>query len=201
MKTLNRAVFVLLLAILLIVLELPSVWETGDQQGDRLMASGQYQQAGEVYQDRMRQGVAWFRAGEFERAQLAFTGIGTAEGYYNLGNSLVMQGQYRQAEEAFQNALDLRPDWNDAANNLAIATERAEHLDSKGGDLGDQRVGADEIRFNPDAPSGGQDTQVDSKTAANDQTMQALWLRRVQTRPADFLKAKFSYQRAGQEQP
>jgi Ca-activated chloride channel family protein len=26
--------------------------------------------------------------------------------------------------------------------------------------------------------------------------MQSLWLRRVQTRPADFLKAKFEYQQA-----
>jgi Ca-activated chloride channel family protein len=28
--------------------------------------------------------------------------------------------------------------------------------------------------------------------------MQALWLRRVQTRPADFLRAKFAYQQAAQ---
>jgi Ca-activated chloride channel family protein len=26
--------------------------------------------------------------------------------------------------------------------------------------------------------------------------MQAMWLRRVQTRPADFLRAKFAYQHA-----
>jgi Ca-activated chloride channel family protein len=32
------------------------------------------------------------------------------------------------------------------------------------------------------------------------QEIQALWLRRISTRPADFLKAKFAYQEAAQAQ-
>ncbi|HIE98204.1 MAG: hypothetical protein ABGZ53_25045 [Fuerstiella sp.] len=34
----------------------------------------------------------------------------------------------------------------------------------------------------------------------SDSAMQALWLRRVQTKPADFLKAKFAYQLATGDQ-
>ena len=65
-----------------------------------------------------------------------------------------------------------------------------------GGDLGDQEIGADKIVFDKKSKDGGQDTEIDGGDALSDQQIQALWLRRVQTRSADFLKAKFSYQQA-----
>jgi Ca-activated chloride channel family protein len=37
---------------------------------------------------------------------------------------------------------------------------------------------------------------MDGDQAATSTDVQAMWLRRVQSRPADFLKAKFSYQQA-----
>jgi Ca-activated chloride channel family protein len=40
---------------------------------------------------------------------------------------------------------------------------------------------------------------VSNEEVMNDATMQALWLKRVQTQPADFLRAKFSYQNAMQQ--
>jgi Ca-activated chloride channel homolog len=65
-----------------------------------------------------------------------------------------------------------------------------------GGDMGDQKIGADKIVFDKNAQSEGQDTEVAGGKALSDEEMQSLWLRRVQTRPADFLKAKFEYQQA-----
>jgi Ca-activated chloride channel family protein len=35
---------------------------------------------------------------------------------------------------------------------------------------------------------------------ANDASLQQIWLRQVQTRPADFLRSKFAYQLSRQQQ-
>jgi Ca-activated chloride channel family protein len=62
--------------------------------------------------------------------------------------------------------------------------------------MGDQKIGADEIVFDSAGKNAGQDTEIAGAQALSDQEIQALWLRRVQTRPADFLKAKFAFQLA-----
>ncbi|MBB3205841.1 Ca-activated chloride channel family protein [Rhodopirellula rubra] len=178
-----------------------SLWLTPDQRGQRLMDRQQYVDAAAAFRDPMRKGVAWFRAGEFEKAQRSFARVASADAEFNRGNCLVMLGQYEPAIERYDRALKLRPDWEDARVNREIAIARAAKLNNEGGDMGDQRLGADEIRFDKKKDSEGQNTEVDDSETISDSAMQALWLRRVQTKPADFLKAKFAYQLSDQEQP
>ena len=66
--------------------------------------------------------------------------------------------------------------------------------------MGDQKIGADEIKFDNKKKSEGQDTETQGDQPLSDSAMQALWLRRVQTKPAEFLKAKFAFQLARGEQ-
>ncbi|MFG0289550.1 MAG: tetratricopeptide repeat protein [Rhodopirellula sp. JB044] len=177
------------------------LWFSPDQQGQRLMDRQEYAAAAEAFEDPMRSGVAWYRAGEFEKAERAFARVATAEAEYNRGNCLVMLGQYEPAIERYDRALKLKPDWQDAIANRDLAAARAAKLNNEGGDMGDQRLGADEIRFDKKKNSEGQSTEVSQEKTMSDSAMQALWLRRVQTKPADFLKAKFAYQNAEQSQP
>jgi Ca-activated chloride channel family protein len=172
------------------------LWFTPDQLGQRLMKRERYAEAAEAFRDPMRKGVAWFRAGEFEKAEQTFARVATAEAEYNRGNCLIMQGKYEQAVERFDRALKLRPKWQAALNNRAIALARGEAVKREGGDMGDQQIGADDITFDKKKQSGGQETDVSGEQALSDSAMQAMWLRRVQTKPADFLKAKFAYQLA-----
>jgi Ca-activated chloride channel family protein len=169
-------------------------WFTPDQQGQRLMRRGDYQAAAETFRDPLRQGVAWFRAGEFETAERAFARVSTPEAEFNRGNCLLMRGKYDAAVERYTRALELRPGWEDAQINRQIALARAQRVEQTGGDLGDQKIGADEITFDKKKNAGGQDTNTDGEQPLSDAQMQALWLRRIQTTPADFLKAKFAYQ-------
>jgi Ca-activated chloride channel family protein len=175
-------------------------WFTPDQQGQRLMNRGEFQAAAETFRDPMRQGVAWFRAGEFEKAEQAFAWLGTPDAEFNRGNCLIMRGKYEEAVERFDRALELNPDFEDARVNREIAIARAKLVEKKGGDMGDQKIGADKIVFDKNKKSGGQDTDTEGSQPLSDSEMQALWLRRVQTKPADFLKAKFAYQLALGEQ-
>ena len=173
------------------------LWMTPDQQGQRLMNNGKFYEAAATFEDPIRQGVAWYRAGEFEKAEQAFARLSSAEAEFNRGNALIMRGKYDAAIQRFDRALELNPGWQDAEINRTIAIHRAKRIRAEGGEMGDQEIGADEIRFDK-KKRGGQDTEVESDSVVSNSTAQALWLRRVQTKPAEFLKAKFSYQLAEQ---
>ncbi|XZE52204.1 tetratricopeptide repeat protein [Planctomycetaceae bacterium SH139] len=177
------------------------LWFTPDQQGQRLLNRGEFRAAADTFRDPVRQGVAWFRAGEFEKAERTFALVATPEAEFNRGNCLVMQGKYEAAIERYDRALELRPDMNDAQVNREIATARAKSVERKGGDMGDQKLGADEITFDKANKAEGQETEITGKQPLSDAQMQAMWLRRVQTKPADFLKSKFAYKFATDSQP
>lgn len=170
------------------------LWFTPQQQGQRCFDRGDFESAAELFRDPMRIGAAWFRAGEFKKAEAAFARGPSANAEYNRGNCLVMMGKYETAVGRYDAALKLRPDWDAAKNNREIAASRAKLLEQKGGDMGDQKIGADEIRFDGKKSSEGQETTVTDAEAMSDASMQSLWLRRVQTKPADFLRAKFAFQ-------
>jgi len=172
------------------------LWFTPDQQGQRCFERGEFTEAAAHFHDPLRQGVAWYRAGEFTKAAQAFARRDTPEADYNQGNALLMHGDYRAAVACYDRALEKRPAWQEATENRTLALARAGMTEATGGDMGDQKVGADKIVFDKDQKNEGQDTEVGGGKALSDQEIQALWLKRVQTRPADFLKAKFAYQQA-----
>lgn len=176
------------------------LWYTPDQQGRRYFQRGEYSAAAQVFRDPMWQGAAWYRAGEFEKAVQVFARRDTAEAHFNQGNAWLMRGKYDSAIASYDRALEMRPDWKEAVDNRDLATARAKMVEQKGDDMGDQKIGADKVVFDKSAKNEGQETQVDGGQAVSNQDIQAMWLRRVQTRPADFLKAKFSYQQAARDE-
>ena len=181
----------------LLALSWMGLWLTPDQQGRRLMERESFAEAAETFHDPMWRGVAWYRAGEFEKATQAFARVSSAEAQYNLGNCWVLLGKYEKAVASYDRALQSRPQWKEASENRDLAAARAKLVEQKGGEMGDQKIGADEIVFDKDKKKGGQDTEVAGEQAMSDAAVQAIWLRQVQTKPADFLKAKFAYQQAG----
>ncbi len=182
--------------ILIATISWSGFWFTADQQGHRLFERGEFIEAASTFRDPMWQGMAWYRAGEFEKAAQTFAQRDSAEADFNQGNAWIMRGNYKTAIGCYDRALAKRPEWREALEDRALAAARAKLVERKGGDLGDQEIGADEIVFDKKAKNEGQDTDLTGGETLSDRQIQALWLRRVQTKPADFLKAKFSYQQA-----
>jgi Ca-activated chloride channel family protein len=174
------------------------LWRTPDQQGQLLFDAGDYAAAASRFTDPMRIGMAWYRAGEFDRAAAAFGQLTSVEGLFNRANALLFQGKYEQAIAVYDQVLAQRRGWQPAVGNREIAVARKARLappeDDAGGTGG--MLSADEIVF---------DTTGRTKNAKGEQTtegggvvsdaaMREMWLRRVQTHPADFLRARFASQ-------
>ena len=178
----------------------PDVWSTPDQRGDRLMRDGRPEDAAKEYRDPFLRGVARFRAKQFEEAAAEFGRVPTPEGAFGRGNALVLRGRYEQAIESYDGALAARPDWREAREHRELARVRMERLAPPEDDAGgtDGKLGADDFVIDGKSEPGdaGEPIEVgDGDRLAQDE-LQALWLRRVETKPADFLRAKFAYQLA-----
>ena len=170
---------------------------TPDQQAYRLYEAGDYEAAAEGFADPMWNATALFRQGEFEQVAGVFAGYDTAEAAFNQGNALVMLGKYDEAIARYERALELRPDWEPAVNNRDIAAARAALLVREGGEGTGGMLGADEIVFSDKkSPPSDETEQTDGGEPMSDEELRLIWLRQVQTKPADFLRAKFAYQHA-----
>jgi Ca-activated chloride channel family protein len=195
------AIAFILLAPSVMAFEWLDLWLTPDQQGQRLLEQGKYQQAADKFTSPDQIGTALFLAGDFENAATVLGRSGSAEANYNRGNALLMQGLYDGAIESYQNALIKRPDWLEAEQNLEIARLRQQALAPPDDDFGGTggQLEADEIVFDDTGrvnKSSSEQVMEASDEPKGEEAMRAMWLRKVETRPADFLAARFNYQLA-----
>lgn len=169
-------------------------WFTPAQQSARLFEEGKFADAAAASSDPARQGAALYREGDFKRAAATFARDPSAAGAFNRGNALVLLGKYDDAIQSYDRALSLRASWTEAAENRAIAVARRDRLKTEGGDETGGQVKADKIVFGKGQHQPGETVQVDAGEPLSDEQLRAVWLQRVQTKPADFLRAKFAFQ-------
>ncbi|RUO25235.1 hypothetical protein CWE09_00385 [Aliidiomarina minuta] len=96
------------------------------QRAQALYEQGQYEPAAELYQDPLRRGNAFYRAGEYETAIQEFSRDDSAEAWYNRGNSYAQLGDLEQASDAYDQALQRRPGWQQAEENKQLVDELKE---------------------------------------------------------------------------
>ncbi len=177
------------------------LWFTPDQLGMRRYRAGDFAGAAEAFADPMWRGCAQYRAKDFEGAARSFARLDTPEAHYDRGNALVMLGRYQAAIESYERALAARPEWTEARENRDLARARYDRIHDREEDGGQAtEIEADEYVVDPDASkresSPDESDAVDAGQELGSAGVQALWLQRVQTKPADFLRAKFAFQEA-----
>lgn len=178
-------------------------WSTPDQRGDALMRKKKFAAAAKTYTEPWRIATAQYRNGDFEAAAKTFARVPGAIGAFNQGNAWLMHGKYDAAIAGYDRALGFHHDWDLAKENKAIALARKARLENSGENRAEEQAGAydpDEIKF--DQKGGDQKGKpVDlAQGGMSDAELRATWLRRVQTTPGDFLRAKFAWQAAQQNQ-
>ena len=173
-------------------------WLTPDQQGRLAFEAGDYALAAQRFTDPLWKGLALYASGDFAAAAVWFGTLETAYGYFYLGNALAHQGRLADAVAAYGEALALDPELEEASLNLdwvagllALDEQTYEDAGGTGGKLGaDDYVFSDRAKDAKDAMS----AEEAAARGLSDEQIEEIWMRRVQTTPADFLALKFAYQ-------
>ena len=117
------------------------LWQTRDQQGAALFEQDPAA-AAQRFNDPAWRGSAAYRAGDFQGAASAFAQApANAENLYNLGNALAQNGQLQEALQAYDQALELRPDLSAAQRNRAKVEELLQQQEQQQQQSGDNQSG------------------------------------------------------------
>ncbi len=104
------------------------LWKTKNQQGAEALENEDPIAAAGLFSDPNWRGAAAYRAGDFAGAIQAFGNPDEddADSYYNLGNALAMSQSYEQALNAYNIAITIAPDHEDAIFNRDIIQDLLE---------------------------------------------------------------------------
>ncbi|KEQ17507.1 vWA domain-containing protein [Endozoicomonas numazuensis] len=101
-------------------MEWNSLWKNSNQQAMEALNNKEAEQAAEKFTRPDWKGEALYQAGKYEEAASAFAQSNTADGFYNQGNALAKAGKLDEAEKAYNKALELEPDMEDAKANKKL---------------------------------------------------------------------------------
>ena len=120
-----------LLAVLLLPLSTPSqaldwptwarqLWQTPDQSAQQQFDAGNEKAAAQTFRDPAWRGAAQYRAGDYQEAAQTLSTIDTADAHYNRGNALAHAGKLPDAIAAYDAALKMNPQMEDAKANREL---------------------------------------------------------------------------------
>ncbi len=127
----------LCVALLLVLLPLPKnsyafewqdLWQRPDQQALKAYQQGDYAKAAEKFENPNWQAAAHYQAGDYEKALKTYQTQTeqNADNIYNQGNALAQSGQLKEAIAAYQQALNLNPNHDDAKYNKELVEKELE---------------------------------------------------------------------------
>lgn len=191
------------------------LWLTPDQQGQRLFNKQAYLDAAKHFSDPLRKGTAYYYASEFELAHSAFLEMQNDPseevrdfGLYNAASALARQREYLAARDLLQSLANkptlsqaLRPD---VEHNLKVIGGIVEDINQMSeSQAGTEQEMSTELGDNPQTAEGAeeqtsQEMMIKETLSAADilgnQEVADKWLKRVESDPGDFLRAKFQIQ-------
>lgn len=99
------------------------LWQTPNQQAQRYFNEQEFAKAKDLFQNENWKAAADYKAGDFLSAINHYQNDPSADGFYNLGNSIVKIGDLEAALEAYTLALELDPTHEDAEYNKKLIEE------------------------------------------------------------------------------
>lgn len=132
-----------------------------------LIEQGRGAEAVHLLEDENWRGIAEYRAGRYRRAAIEFVQVEDATALYNLGNAYARLGEWKGARAAYERALYLAPDDEDAAFNLSLVLQAEERQQEEADKQRRTRtVGAEDSAFENSDETGSTEGQTkDDETA------------------------------------
>ncbi len=162
-------------------IEWQDLWKTKDQQAQQLFNEEVFSDAASSFERSDWKGSAHFRAGDYEKALSAFEQGQDATAFYNQGNTLAKLDRLEDAIKAYEQALMLNPDFEDAAKNKEIIEQLKQQQEQQQEQQGDQQQDGEQNESeqesqdqkNSDQQQGQQSQeQQESDSQPNDQQSQ-----------------------------
>lgn len=194
--------------------ELADLWRNENQRGLHQLQQGHAERAAELFNDPQWRAAARYRAGQYEQAVEALQGIESVDALYNMGNALAKLGDYPAAIEAYDQALKLDPEHEDARYNRALVKQQLQQQKQSQqqqdqGDDPQQDAQGDQQRQQPGQRGGqqsaerqqaqqGDQQQPDQAGRQRDQTAQQQQAQQQAQQAAD--QAEGEPQQLGQKQ-
>jgi Ca-activated chloride channel family protein len=95
-------------------------FKSANQQGYEKWQQQDYLGALDKFDSPEWRGAAHYKMKDYAKAQKQFKLDKSPTGHYNQGNALAQQGQYADAQKQYEKALELKTDFKQAEQNLAI---------------------------------------------------------------------------------
>jgi Ca-activated chloride channel family protein len=166
---------------------------TPDQQGRLAFDDKDFSTAAEQFQNPLWRAYAMFKDGQYEAAADAYATIDGADAAFGEGMARLRNREYRAGARAFEKALDLRPNFEDARHNLEVANAIVTLVEDTQAqsDTGEESgIGADETVFDNESGK-GTETQIEAVEEGSGLQTADEWMRSVDTDVGDFLKSRF----------
>ena len=154
-----------------------ALWQRPDQRAWDALQQGDAPAARELARDPAIGGSAAYRQGDYEAAIQQFSASDDATGHYNRGNALARAGRYQESIAAYDRALQMQPDFPDAAANRKAVEdwlrEQPEQPpqdgDSAQGQSGGEGQSESESSQEGEPPS-GEESQGESQPSEGDES-------------------------------
>ena len=106
--------------------EWQSLWKTPNQKAQQAFDAGDYERSAGLFNDPEWKAAAEYKAGSYEQVLETLKDSDNARTHYNRGNALAQSGRLVEAVAAYEDALKLEPDHEDAAYNKAVVEKELE---------------------------------------------------------------------------
>ena len=161
---------------------LSQAWEWRDlfinanQRAYELLEEGQATEAAQTFDDSTWQGIAAYKAQEYEEALQYWSNEESPITSYNRGNALARDGKLPEALEAYDRALASEPDWEDAQFNRDLVAKlldsqqkQSQEDKSSGGNPNQSEEGEADSQEQPEqSASSGNSTEENQLQENND---------------------------------
>ncbi|MFT5063395.1 MAG: Ca-activated chloride channel family protein [Gammaproteobacteria bacterium] len=140
-----------------------SLWKNNDQRAHQQLLDGDAAAAVGSFDDPDWRASADYQAGNFQDAAAYWMNKDNATASYNRGNSLAKSGELEGALEAYQQAVDVQPDFEDAEANASLIEKLLKEQQPEGqeGEQGEEAQEGEEGQESKDGEKGeqGQESQ------------------------------------------
>ena len=145
-----------------------NLWLRQDQRAMQAFESGDAETAAELFVDEQWKAAAHYRAGNYQQSNELIAAPETSTDFYNKGNVLAKLGDFPNAIKAYEQALAMNPDNEDARFNRELVQQA---LEKQQQGQQQQRDGQQQASAEQESQQQSQDQQRASEDPAQDQAM------------------------------